>query len=354
LLDVQQASYEDIDSRNLGVARFTYDVMEESFIGVIATNGDPTSNDDNSVIGADVRLRNSHFRGERVLALDAWALQSFSEDLDHDEAAFGARIDYPNDRVNFSLGYEQLEENYRPALGFVNRVGIQRLDGHFRYRIRPEGYLRTVDNEVRFLAVTDSHGDLESAEVAWDWVKVESQAGDALTLTYKRRREDLERPFEISEGVILAPTSYAFDRVSALLTTTKARALSVEVLLGWGEFFSGNRLESRALIEWRPSKYLRVGIEYEQNAVRLPEGDFTTRLAVLRVDAAFNPDLAWTTIAQYDNISDTLGIQSRVTWIIEPGDEIFLVYNQGFEASPRRFRPIISDVTFKVGYTFRF
>jgi hypothetical protein len=69
---------------------------------------------------------------------------------------------------------------------------------------------------------------------------------------------------------------------------------------------------------------------------------------------AFTPDLSWTSIAQYDNVSDTFGLQSRFRWIMEPGDEIFIVYNQGFEASERRFRPILSAVTLKVGYTFRF
>ena len=72
-----------------------------------------------------------------------------------------------------------------------------------------------------------------------------------------------------------------------------------------------------------------------QNDVRLPEGDFTTRLARLRVNLAFTPDISWQTIAQYDNVSDRFGIQSRFKWIVEPGDEIFLVLNQGFEAVER-------------------
>jgi hypothetical protein len=354
LLDVQAASYGEVDSQNLGVARFTYDLMEESFVGVIATHGDPTSNEDNAAVGLDVRLRDSHFRGNRVLAADAWLLRSFSEGLAHDEAAFGARIDYPNDRVQFSLEFNELQENYRPALGFVNRVGIRRLDGRFRYRIRPERRLKIVDQEVRTFAVTDTDGDLESAEVAWDVVGLESQVGDRLVLTYSRRQEDLTKPFEISEGVVIPPTSYAFDRVAASLVTTKARSLSFELLLGWGEFFSGNRLESKATVEWRPSRHLLLGLDYEQNDIRLPEGDFTTRLAILRVNVAFTPDLSWTSIAQYDNVSDTFGLQSRFRWIMEPGDEIFIVYNQGFEASERRFRPILSAVTLKVGYTFRF
>ena len=354
LLDVQQAEYEDVSSQNLGVARFTYDIFEESFVGAIATHGDPASNDDNAVVGMDLRLRNSRFRGDRVLTADAYVLRSFSENLSGDESSFAARVEYPNDIVNWSLSYQFIDDNYKPALGFVNRVGIQRVDGKFRYRVRPETWLRTVDSEVRFLSVWDTNGHTESAEIAWDILKLENQVEDILTLTYSRTREDLDDPFEISDGVILPPTSYTWDRVSATLETTTARPVSLALTLGWGEFYSGHRFESNATLEWRPSRSLFVAIENEQNDIRHDEGNFTTRLAILRVDAAFTPDLSWTTSAQYDNVSDTLGIQSRIRWIVEPGDEIWLVFNQGYEASHSHVRSIFSDVTFKIGYTFRF
>jgi hypothetical protein len=354
LLDVQQAEYEDVSSQNLGVARFTYDIFEESFIGAIATHGNPASNDDNAVVGMDLRLRNSRFRGDRVLTADAYVLRSFSENLSGDESSFAARVQYPNDLVNWSLSYQLLDDNYNPALGFLNRVGIQRVDGRFRYRVRPENWLRTVDSEATFLTVWDTDGKVESVGFTWDILKLENQVEDILTLTYKRTREDLVDPFEISDGVIIPPTSYTWDRIGATLETTKARAVSLVLSVEWGGFYSDSRFDSKATLEWRPSRHLFVSLEYEQNDVRLDEGNFTTRLAVLRVDAAFTPDLSWTSLAQYDNVSDTLGIQSRIRWIVEPGDEIWLIFNQGYEASHRRVRSILSDVTLKVGYTLRF
>ncbi|MEE8556907.1 MAG: DUF5916 domain-containing protein [Myxococcota bacterium] len=355
ILDVQASSYDDVSSQNLGVARLTYDFLGESFLGAIFTNGDPTADENNAVGGVDLRLRNSHFRGDRVLAADLWVLRSSSEGKSNDELAYGARIEYPNDAVRFSLEYQELQENYRPALGFVNRVGIRRVDGNFRYRVRPEGgTLRKVDAEVTALAVTDTDGNVESAEIVWDLLRLESQLGDTLTLTYSRRREDLVETFEISGGVVLPPSSYAWDRGRVALKTTPARVVSVEMSLGWGEFFSGTRFESTAMLQWRPSRHLRIVAEYEQNDIRLDEGNFSTRLAVLRINASFTPDLSWTTLTQYDNVSDTLGIQSRIRWIVEPGDDLWLIVNQGYLASKDHLSPTLSDFTFKVGYTFRF
>jgi hypothetical protein len=354
VLDVQQASYEDIDSQNLGVARITYDIFDESYVGLIGTNGDPLSDDDNGVVGIDLRLRNSRLPGERVIALDAWALRSFSRGVNDGEASFGARLDYPNDRINFKLEHISLEKNYRPALGFVNRVGIRRYDGTFRYRIRPEGPILAVDAGFQGFVITDLGGDIETAEISVDFLRVESEIGDAVTFTYRRTRDDVEQDFEISDGVVIPPKTYAWDRIGLNVLTTPSRPVSIDFTLSWGEFFSGTRFETLFTVEWRPSRYFFAGLDYEQNDVRLDEGNFTTRLARLRLNLAFTPDISWESIAQYDNVSDSFGIQSRFRWIVDPGDEILLVLEQGFRADANTLRPLRTDLTFRISYTLRF
>jgi hypothetical protein len=355
LLDVQQDSFGDVDSQNLGVARLTHDLFEESFIGAIATNGDPDSNEDNGVVGVDLRLRNSDFRGrDRAIALDAWFLHSYSENASSDEASFGARLDYPNDRINFMLEFQEIQENFRPALGFVSREDIRRYEGEFRYRARPRGRIAIVDSEIRALAITDTESEFESGELAWDPLRMESEVGDIVKLTYRRVREDLEEDFEISDGVILAPDRYGWNRFELSLETTPARPVSVEALIGWGDFFDGTRLESEVTLEWRPSRHLFAALEYEQNDVRLDEGNFTTRLARLRLDLMFTTALSWTTLAQYDSVSDVFGINSRLFWEIEPGNEIFLIWNQEYEANHEHFRSRRTEAILKVSYTFRF
>ncbi len=90
------------------------------------------------------------------------------------------------------------------------------------------------------------------------------------------------------------------------------------------------------------------------NEVDLPEGHFRTRIARLRVNVQFTPDLSWNTFAQYDNLTDTIGINSRVRWIIVPGREFFVVFNQdlladGWTITRGRTEPVV-----KLVWTFRF
>jgi hypothetical protein len=236
----------------------------------------------------------------------------------------------------------------------VSREGIRRYEGEFRYRVRPEGSIASVDSEVRGVIVTDTDSEFESADLAWDVVRVESDVGDAVTFTYRRAREDLVEDFEISDGIVLSPDRYSWDRVALAVETTPARAFALDAKVEWGGFFSGTRLRSEATLEWRPSRHLFAALEYEQNDVRLDEGNFTTRLSRLRLDAMFTTELSWTTLAQYDSVSDRFGIQSRVLWIPDPGNEFFLIWNQEYEADSKHFRSLRTDFTVKGGYTLRF
>jgi hypothetical protein len=67
--------------------------------------------------------------------------------------------------------------------------------------------------------------------------------------------------------------------------------------------------------------------------------------------------LSFSNFVQYDNESRDLGWQSRVRWILRPGNDLFLVFSQGWLQNPRggfHFSPGDTKLSTKVQYTFRF
>jgi hypothetical protein len=90
------------------------------------------------------------------------------------------------------------------------------------------------------------------------------------------------------------------------------------------------------------------------NHIELDEGSFLTHLFSLRSEINFSPDVSWHTFLQYDNVSHQLGINSRFRWIVEPGNELFLVLNQGFGLRDWRFRSLATEVVAKIAWTLRF
>ncbi len=89
---------------------------------------------------------------------------------------------------------------------------------------------------------------------------------------------------------------------------------------------------------------------------RLPEGDFTATILSSRVDYSASPRLSLSTLVQYDNRSKNLGWQTRLRWTLQPGNDLFFAFNQGWihEEGDLRFRPQDRKVSAKFQYTFRF
>ena len=68
----------------------------------------------------------------------------------------------------------------------------------------------------------------------------------------------------------------------------------------------------------------------------------------------FTPRVSWTNYAQYDSVSDDLGLNSRLRWILFPGRELNFVVNQSWLWDDATFRSQTSEITAKVSLSFRF
>ena len=355
LLGVQQERNAGIEVKNLLVGRIERNILKESKIGLIATHGDPSSNRNNSLVGLDFKYRNSKFRGtENSLTGGAWLQHSFSGNTDGSQAAFGGRIEYPNDRVNWKLEAQEIQRNFNPGLGFVNRPNIRRFDGQYRYRIRPEGsILQNIDFLATGSLVTNTGKRVESGKISLWPIGLNTVNNDFLQVRWDHFFERLVNPFEISNNVTLKPGSYHWDQGVIRFTANPNRALSGRIAFGGGSYWSGHRARGLVDMKWRPSKYLFLQFVYDHSEVWLPEGDFRLQLATLRLNLQFTPDISWVTFGQYDNVSDSYGYNSRFRWIIQDGREFFIIFNQDLDAR-EGLRVSRAEAVLKLQWTFRF
>jgi len=77
-------------------------------------------------------------------------------------------------------------------------------------------------------------------------------------------------------------------------------------------------------------------------------------VARLRFTRSFAPNLSWSNLMQWDSRSRTYGFHSRVRWIPEPGQEIFVVFNQSLDEPNGDLERVFQELAFKVVYTLRF
>jgi hypothetical protein len=362
LLAMRQDAFEAVDKSNVMVGRLSANVLDESTVGMIMTSGDPNSNLSNAVAGADFRYLNTRFPGGRVLEADAWYQQSDTEGVNGDDAAFGMGIGMPNNSGwRGGIGHKQIQENFKPALGYVNRAGIHSSTADLGYtHFIKGGFFQSVFSGIDAERVETLGGGLQSQILLARLVELETNTRDQLNVHYSATQENVAEPFTIYEdndGEIIIPVGdYNFGENILSITTATQRDLAGILTVGQGDFYNGDRLNLGAELVWRQSRFLELSLAYERNDINLPQGDFVTHLATLTTEVNFTPTLYWVNLFQYDNVSELVGINARLVWIPTAGQEALIVLNHSLEDRDRNnsFQSELNDVTIKLGYTFRF
>ncbi len=355
-LAIRQEATADVEAKDLFVARGSYNVLDESAVGFVMTHGDPTSNESNSVFGLDFLYRDSDGPFGQILTGKFWAQQSRSPNTDGDERAFGAELEIPSDKLRMYVRAQSIGEDFRPALGFVNRAGIRRFDTGVRYRIRPQkGVWRALNSRVDFTHIIDMDGDVLSQKTRIQPISFYSHHDDFLFVDWEHNKEVVSAEFDLFGRLNVPAGEYDFSRVRAEISTGVQRPVQLVLSVQGGGFFSGDRLEKFVEFQWRQSAHLFLALTFTENVVDLPSGRFTSHLVSLRTDIAFDTRWSWGNFFQYDNSLDSFAINSRLRFEPEAGQELVLVVNHGGTIdADNHFSSTQSDINLKLSYTFRY
>ena len=364
VLAVEQAGYQGKDEfvaeTDLFVGRISANIFEESTIGAIFTEGDPRSNLNNSTAGLDFRYRNTKLLSGRTVQAAAWYQESDSYGVTADQSSWGMEFELPSSEGLFArFEYQVIEENFNPALGFVNRSGFERQRVWAGYRYRPVGHpwIRAIMTFAAFEQYHDNkNGILESQNLFYRPLRIENNSGDTYSTMFRDQREVLFEPFEISDGIFLPAGNYEYKSYELEFEGAQERSLAPKFLLGTGDFFNGTRSVIESALDWRPTSRWFLGVGYQYNDISLPVGDFSTRVIQARVNLAFDARWSWMNVIQYDNVSNTAGINSRLRWNREAGEDLYIVWNHESEALAvfRRLESRAAEFSIKYSRTFRF
>ena len=355
VLSTRVEGHGEVDGKWLSVARGYLNVLKESRLGFIASYGSPETNEHNKLFGGDFNYRSSTFLGDKILKGSFWVQKTSSPGSNDHDAALGASLAYPNDRWNWEVSAAEIQEHFNPELGFANRRDIREYGAALKRRFRPGGVIRLVDVGGDAKLVTGTDNDFESLTLNADLFFMETEKGDELRVRAIYRREDLLEEFEIREGIVIPKEHYRFDRYNVKLDTSRYRQAELTAELEYGRFFTGTRFDILTSFEYRPSPHFSLLADYEQFQVRLPEGDFTTRIARLGIDLAFSVTMSWRNLIQWDNETDELTVNSRFRWIIEPGREFSVVLDPFFSRKDRlSLTSTTTELVLKLLWTYRF
>ena len=376
LLNVRTREGQGVAANNMVVGRVRRNFFEQSYVGAIFTGGDPARTPSNgpasgpmqsfsssSTIGADMRLATSDFLGTgRNMLVNAWGLKTAREGVEDKNASYGFAAHYANDRFQGQVMWREIQENFDPALGFVQRSNARmlRLGASFNPRPNPSSGIQQMFHDIFYTRFTRlDNGLVETRKIyatIFDW---HFMSGDSLhsLFDFNPTYERLFEPFEIAPGVVLPVGEYRFTPMRIFFTSAQKRKLQGSIGLTFGSFWSGTAKTVQTGLRYQLPPRFSIAVNTNQTFAQLPQGNFIARILSMQANYALSPFLSFSNLIQFDNRSGNLGLQSRVRWTLEPGNDVFFIFGQGWVQELGGFydfRRHDSRLAAKLQYTFRF
>jgi hypothetical protein len=355
ILDTMTRSVDGVaPSTNLFAARGFQNIMKESKIGFLVTGGDPLGQSGKWLAGLDFLYKTSRFQGDKNFLIGVWGLINQNSELAGDRTAFGAKIDYPNDVWDVALTYKRIGKDFNPAMGYVPWKGIQKIDLTLTYKPRPDWpWLRQMMHELFVQAVWGLNGDLYQWRIFTAPLNWRLESGDRVEFNIVPYMEMLPEAFEISPGVDISVGKYHWTRYRIEVQTSSKRPVTGKLSHWFGDMYDGSMNQWQADITWRPSHKLNIALEGEIARGHFPNGISDIKLIQSRFDFYISPNFQIRNYLQYDNITKSLGMNSRIRWTYKSLLDIFVVFNQNWVETERRFFRDLNQFYVKIQYSWR-
>jgi hypothetical protein len=348
-LNMQTSEFDEggLASENFTAFRVRRDLFARSSVGAVFTNRQG-GGEFNRAVGVD-----ANFFFKQVWFLDGWV--AAVDDTSGQKAANAGygRFAYDRDRYNVTYRYLDVGAGFDPGIGFVRRRDVRQNTAELRWSPRPQSDLvRQFDIKGTFDYVANRQNVLETRERVAQFT-TNFETGDALSAYFTNTFENLDEPFRLRPGVVIPPGEYLFTTTRVQLDTFRRRHARINLGYTTGGFWNGDRDTLSIRSEYRMSTSFGLSVNYDVNWVDLPQPDgrFTTHLAATRMQIAFRDDVALQGLFQFNQDTQQFSTNVRFNWIVKPGSELFVVYNEldrwwsGFDVRNR-------SLVFKMNYLF--
>nr|WP_321357134.1 DUF5916 domain-containing protein [uncultured Draconibacterium sp.] len=349
----------EIASNNNMMFTMQRKMFSRSSFGIFAVNRqtfddydfqDP-SEEYNRVIGIDYNLASADndWTGKFYLH------KSLNPDDTEGNYSWQTTVTYQPRKFRYILDLQYVDEDFQADLGFVQRRGVFKNGNGFRYNFYPEnGIISFHDVGIMTLYYWRPNMDWKKTDHTYSLYydinfKDQSTIGldlrnnyTYLTFAFDPTRSGAE-PLPGNQG-------YTYNTFSVEYASNPAKVFSLTAETSGGEFYNGHSFSASTALTYRIQPWALLSLNTRYDALRLPDphADADFWLVTPKVDITFSKSVFWSTLVQYSNQRDNLGINSRLQWRFAPLSDLYLVYNDNYFT--KDFGPKFRSINLKVSY----
>lgn len=356
--DMLQRGANGIPERRFDVVRLKQDIGRSSVGGIVtrrASAGD--SEPVNTSFGLDADL----FPTDNLL-ISGYLGRSDESGAGADDLTAGGRARWSSPLLVFTASHEIIGTDYDPAIGFVEREGIDQTGLGWEFTPEPNWkWIRRFENQGFFYWIDRRHEGFESRYIHINPVAV-GPSEQRLGFYWEQDFDRLYDPFPMGDPgdstSVVFPTgdyTYSYFGLNAETDPSQWWALSFDATAG--EFFDGNQflLGFGARVQSVP--HWTVEAEYERARIDrsgpVQEQQFESDVVRLRLafdlDNSFGIDL----FTQLNTTNDLVVSQFRAHYLFGDESDIYFVVTDGRADGTQNWAPRSSEITLKISYVMQ-
>ena len=312
----------------------------------------PEEEEYNRVVGLDYNLASADNRWIGKF----YAHKSFQPNDTDGNYSLGFNVGKNTRYVNAFIDLVHIDEDFNSDLGFIPRKDIFKMANIVQGNFWPKkGKINRFQAEL-FSVVTwrPSLDFLYSDYLFNGSVGANFKTLEEVGIGFQKRFVFLTSEFEPTgtEGAVALPanTGYHFNSISLAFESDERKLFNFRIESNYGDFFNGKSLStaSRFSLRFQPKVELGLNVRYDRIDLPQPYSDANIWLVSPRATITFSKSVFWSTLVQYSNQRDNLGVNSRLQWRFAPLSDLFIVYNDNYFVNT--FMPRSRSINLKLTY----
>lgn len=266
-----------------------------------------------------------------------------------------ATVTYSPRKYSYTLDLMYVDEDFQADLGFVPRTGILKNGNEFSYNFYPKsGRISQHGPGIRALYYWRQNMDFKKTDHTYR-LNYDINFKNQSTIRMAAENQYVYLLFDFdptrSGGVpIPGNAEYTFNQYEISYQSNPAKVFSFRAESSGGEFYIGSNFTAGTEFTFRIQPWVLFSLNTRYDAIRLPEPHSNANywLITPHVDITFSKSIFWSTLVQYSNQRDNLGINSRLQWRFAPLSDLYLVYNDNYFT--KDFGPKFRSINLKITY----